>query len=290
MELRIKQILELPYYKMVKVKPNQIEYYMDGYLQKNLDASKKLNRKDWDSVFIVDGSEGSGKSTIALQAATYCDPKFTEDRVCFKPDKFKEAIINATEYQSVVYDEAFTGLSSRSTMGRVNRMLVSMLAEIRQKKLFVFIVAPTFFDMDKYVALWRSRALIHVYTNNMQRGFFRFYNYNRKKGLYLNGKKFYSYNKPGPNFIGKFYSVLPIDEQSYRKKKYEALKASEEETHEGAVERRNRFRYARLASVLKDKYGCSVVEIAELTNVGESNKENHVSDRQVYYFLKALKN
>ena len=94
---------------------------------------------------------------------------------------------------------------------------------------------PTFFDLDKYVALWRSRALIHVYTGqNFQRGFFAFYNVDRKKQLYLEGKKFYSYYRPKANFIGRFVNHYTVDPEVYKKNKKNSLidrekKASEKE-------------------------------------------------------------
>jgi len=159
------------------VKITDKDYYIDGYLNSNLKLAKTTIHKDWDMIFCVDGPEGSGKSVLTMQMAYACDPSFNNSRVCFTPSEFRKAILTANKYQAVVYDEAYTGLSSRATMSLINRTLISMLAEIRQRNLFVFIVMPTFFDLDKYVALWRSRALIHVYIGkNFQRGFFSFYN------------------------------------------------------------------------------------------------------------------
>lgn len=219
---------------MVKVfEGTNEEYYIDGYLKANLDIAKNVIQKDWDMVFAIDGYEGSGKSVFAHQAAKYCDPTLSLDRIVFTPDDFRKVVTNAEPYQSVVYDEAYTGLSSRSTMGVINRALVSMLAEIRQKNLFVFVVMPTFFDLDKYVALWRSRGLFHIYTGeNFQRGFFAFYNVDRKKQLYILGKKFYSYSKPKPNFIGRFVNHYTVDEKEYRKKKRVSLVAREKKAEE----------------------------------------------------------
>lgn len=197
---------------------------MDGYLKKNLEMAKGVIKKDWDMVFIVDGAEGSGKSVMAQQAAYCVDSTFNIDRIVFTPYAFRKAILASKRYQAIVYDEAYTGLSSRATMSLINRTLVSMLAEIRQKNLFVFVILPSFFDLDKYVALWRSRALIHIYTGqNFQRGFFTFYNAEKKKILYIEGKKYYSYNKPKANFYGRFSNHYVIDEQLYRKLKKEAL-------------------------------------------------------------------
>jgi hypothetical protein len=205
-------------------------------------------------VFSVDGPEGSGKSVFTMQAAYYVDPTFDVNKVVFTPKAFREAIINSKPYQAVVYDEAYTGLSSRATMSLINRTLISMLAEIRQKNLFVFVVMPTFFDLDRYVALWRSRALIHVYFgSDFQRGYFAFYNSDKKKDLYIQGKKFYSYSNPRPNFIGRFTNFYTIDESEYRLKKKNSLVDREKKAEE--AEKRKEIEselFERMMSMKKD--------------------------------------
>lgn len=210
-------------------------YYMDGYKQAALTTAKTVIKKDWDMMFLYDGAEGSGKSTCAMQDAYFCDPTLSLDRVVFTPQEFRHAVNQASPYQAVIYDEAYTGLSSRASMTLINRTLVSMLAEIRQKNLFIFVVMPTFFDLDKYVALWRSRALIHVYTaDGFERGYFAFYNTDRKKDLYINGKKFYSYAKPKPNFVGRFVNYYPLNEKAYRRKKKASLLEREKKKEEAS--------------------------------------------------------
>ncbi len=199
-------------------------YSIDGYMKQVLDQAKKLVKEDWDMIFLYDGYEGSGKSVKAMLDAYYCDPTLNLSRVTFTSEEFRNAVLKAEPYEAVIYDEAYTGLSSRSTMTTINKSLVKMLAEIRQKKLFVFIVMPTFFDLDKYVALWRSRFLVHVYTSpDHKRGFFRFYRRDSKKNLYVLGKKFYNYDLVKSNFYGKFPNYYIVNEKAYRKKKLDAL-------------------------------------------------------------------
>ena len=212
------------------------EYYMDGYLHDNLCTAKSVITKDWDMIFLYDGSEGSGKSVKAMQDAYFCDETLNIDRITFTPFQFKKGVLSAKKYQAVVYDEAYTGLSSRATMSSINRTLISMLAEIRQKNLFIFIVMPTFFDLDKYVALWRSRALIHVYTKRpFIRGFFTFFNAEKKKSLYILGKKFYDYNCVNADFYGRFTNHYVIDEVEYRKKKRLSLMDREKKAEEKSI-------------------------------------------------------
>ena len=210
------------------------EFYIDGYLKANLDIIKTAIKDDWDMVFVVDGEEGSGKSVLAMQCAKYCDSSFDISRECFDAESFEKCVREtAQQYQSIVFDEAFGGLSSRAVMSKVNRSLVRMMTEIRAKNLFIFVVLPTFFDLDKYVALWRSRALLHVYSyEGFKRGRFMFFNSERKKQLYVNGKKFYNYNNPKANFLGSFINHYPIDKDAYKKRKMECIRARNDKDNE----------------------------------------------------------
>jgi len=256
---------------MVKVfEGTDYEYYMDGYMQQNLDTAKRVIQKDWDMIFVYDGNEGSGKSVKAMQDAFYCDPTFNIDRVVFTPSELKRAVIDAKPYQAVVFDEGYTGLSSRATMSFINRTLIGMLAEIRQRNLFVFVVMPCFFDLDKYVALWRSRALIHIYTaKNFERGYFCFFNVERKKDLYINGKKYYSYAKPKANFIGRFSNHYVIDEKTYRRKKRNSLLEREKKASEKEVKKEledNLFvRMMELPDDVPHKLRMSILSMPETT-------------------------
>lgn len=205
------------------------EVYIDGFLKSQLDnVKKRINQKDEDRFFIVDGREGRGKSVLVMQLASYCDPTFTLERVVFTADDFKEAIINAKKGQAVVFDEAFRGLSSKTSLSAVNKLLVQLMMECRQKNLIVFIVMPTFFLLERYVALFRATGLFHVYNSkNGQRGFWIYFNWQSKKKLYMNGKKkFWTYEYPKSDFKGKFTNTYVLDEEEYRKRKKKALEDS----------------------------------------------------------------
>ena len=60
--------------------------------------------------------------------------------------------------------------------------------------------------LKRYFATARSRALVHVYTKGMSRGYFRFYNYQKKLRLYVTGYKYmdYTIGKVYPDFNGTF--------------------------------------------------------------------------------------
>jgi len=199
--------------------------YMDTKLHQQIEkkVKPKILKKDHDWVWIVDGSEGSGKSTLAMQLGKVLDPSLDLDRVCMTPREFTKAVIKAKKGQCVIFDEAFTGLSSRSSLTEINKLLVSLMMEMRQKNLCVIIVMPTIFMLDKYVALFRAKGLFHVYLNAGRRGRWIYFNNKKKKLLYLFGKKLFSYAKPKSSFRGRFQDQYMVNEQAYRNKKNDAL-------------------------------------------------------------------
>lgn len=213
----------------------EIDYSMEERLLHNLNTKviPDLHKKDKDCIFVVDGKEGSGKSTLAMQIGKYVDPTLNLSCVVFSPDDFREAVLKAKKGQCIIYDEAFTGFSSRSSLSPINRVLVSLAMQMRQKNLFVLIVLPTIFLLDKYMAIFRTKALIHVYENKGIRGYFRIYNSKKKQQLILRGQKTMSYRHKGlfTRFKGRFYGKFALGddnmEKMYRKKKEKALADSE---------------------------------------------------------------
>lgn len=203
-------------------------FSINPLLRKVLERGKTLVNEDWDFIGLYDGYEGSGKSVKCMQDMYYLDQNFSNKSMAFTADEFTKLVRDAKMYQAIQYDEAFSGLNSRGTMSVINKALVRMLAEIRQKRLKIGIVMPTFFDLDKYAALWRSRYLVSVYTRERDgkdniRGAFAFFDRERKKYLYMNGKKTYEYNVGKPNFRGTFSNYYTVDEAEYKKLKLRSL-------------------------------------------------------------------
>jgi hypothetical protein len=176
-------------------------------------------------------THNSGKSTLGLQWCKYIDPSFDLKRVVFTPEEFREAIYKAKKGQAIMFDEAFTGFSSRASLSGVNKTLISLMMQIRQKNLFIVIVLPTVFLLDKYISLFRTRVLVHVYENKGRRGFFRVYSSSKKRYLIMDKKaRTYSYGV-WTNKKGRFYGVFALgdsnEEKKYRDKKVKALETAE---------------------------------------------------------------
>jgi len=209
---------------MVKVTVKGQEYYLDGILKVNLDLTKRVIKQDWDFLFVIDGIEGGGKSIFTQQVAHYVTGgNIKVEHITYSPKDFRKKVLSAPKYGAVVYDEAFRGMSARAAMTQTNRMLMGMLQEIRQKNLFIFIVLPSIWDLDKYVALHRCAGLFHItVTEKRERGFFKFYNKGQITNLLRDYKLRYKYPY-SPKFKGRFTKYSPMNKEEYLLKKGEAL-------------------------------------------------------------------
>jgi len=213
------------------------EIYIDGYLKSNLDLGIKLLQKDFDQVWFIDGGEGFGKTNLGITCAYYVSPEERRhtllDRVCTKTEEADKVILEAKKFDGVVIDEAFGGMSATGFMSRLNRLLQRRFTEIRAKNLFVFVIAPSFMDISRYFAIWRSSCLLHVSCRGLKRGFGSFFNFQKKLKLYdLGRKRYYDYKCVKPNFIFRFLDEAPklIDMKEYNKKKtYSNLEEPQED-------------------------------------------------------------
>ena len=199
-----------------------LTYHIPTNLVKFLDKVKaKINQNDKDYVLIIDGYEGSGKSTFAQQIGIYVDSTLCLSRICMTADEFKQAIIDAKKGECVIYDEAVTGMSASDSITRIGRLLKSMMMQMRQKNLFVIVIIPTVFELGKYAILSRARCLFHIFEKN---NVHKWIAYNKKdlKKLYIKGKKNYAYTVKS-FFGGRFFGKMTVNEKEYRKKKEDAL-------------------------------------------------------------------
>ena len=217
----------------MKVKIGDISLYMDGYLHKNLTALQNIVRKDWDCIGLYVGYEGDGKTVKAMQDALFFDKDFNIDKVVFTPEQFSEAVDNAPKYSVVLWDEADEVVAA-NWANKTTIAITRKLKRIRSKNLFILLVTPTFFDLGKYFATHRTRYMIHIYSEGTQRGYLRFFNREKKKLLYLKGKKEWDLNCVRPNFLGRFTKLpdnFPIDWKEYQAKKDEATVGLEDNNH-----------------------------------------------------------
>lgn len=209
-----------------------VSYYLDGKLKSNLDILIDAVTKKWDAVLIVDGIEGAGKSTFAAQIANYLTKKtnpnnnFNLNNVVFTPEQFEHAVLTNRE-TAIVWDESVFGALASEWSTIVNKTITKLFITIRSRQLYVIILIPFIYMLQPYLAIGRTRALFHIWTpDGIKRGYFKFYNFDKKRELYIRNKKYYTYSHIKPDFQGKFQETdnLFFSQHEYDQKKDEAVK------------------------------------------------------------------
>lgn len=207
------------------------EYYMDDNLAEKLDLMKKRQEKNWDNLVILDGMEGSGKSTLSWGIGYYfahkTGKKFTNDNIFFNPDVMME-YASTHEREVIIWDEAAIAMLAGEHQSKIQRKVMKILMMARKKgHLWIFLI-PKFFRLNEYIAFDRSIALIHTFSVDLvSRGMFTYCGLDKKNlifDIYRNTKK-RQYNIF--NFRGKFtkqYTEL-IDNDEYEKRKDLAINA-----------------------------------------------------------------
>lgn len=241
---------------------------LNDYYRSMLDDVKKVvttQDRDWMCIFA--GNVGDGKSTLMSQTLAYLDPTFDHTRMCQTEEDFKKKIQTLKSFQSIALDEAFDSLSSTQVAQRGHKLFVNLLQVVRQQNLFIGLSLPNFFDLNKTTAIFRSRCLVIVYSNEGARSFFSLFNKDKKKLLYIRGKKNLDDGCVNPNFRGRFNKHMQIDEEKYRILKRKAFE-EREKTHKG----KNVAKVTRDKAIKKlKKEGKNISEISELFDLTESS-------------------
>jgi len=267
---------------MAKFNFNGKSFYIDNRLKIQLDSKvlPDLQKKDKDVVFVVDGKERAGKSVYAMligaYAASYFNSKFDLSNVCMAPEEFRSKIEHASKNEVVIYDEAHRGMASARALSEINNILKDLMMEMGQRNLFVIIILPTFFLLDRYATLFRSRGLFHIYENKGRRGFWVYFNEKNKQTLYMRGKKEFNYNcMRYPRFRGRFYNQYTLDEDKYREKKANSFKSKPRITRaEHYMEQRD-----KLLCFLHKKYKLSSISLEkELKKMKVALKQRQIRE------------
>ncbi len=246
--------------------------YIDGYLYESYDHAKDvMSKKSLDLVTVVSGYPGSGKSKLVSQLASFCDPTFNEDRMYQNSKPFIEACKSEdTKILSAhVLDEAWEGLSALQVRKEVGRIVMSILNKVRQKRLYIFIVLPDFFDLSKNIAIFRSRWLIHCYEEEFgDIGRFAAFDRDAKRQLYIKGKRFEDYNAHPASCFGVFTKG---DAPNFNWEKYENIIKKEGLENDSLgmnLDDRPTVQRNKLINFMKTELEQSVGKISEVSGMG----------------------
>jgi len=213
--------------------------YMDGTLHKNLEILARNIIRDMTFLMFIFSSTlevGTGKSVFVQQVSEaltelvnkYHKRKidFTMNNIVFRPKDLIDRSFKVPKLSVVVLDE----WEDTHYWAELGMSLRQFFRKCRQLNLFIICIIPNFFQLPIGYAISRSVFAIDVkFAGEFKRGFFDFYNFKRKKGLYLKGKKNYDYDVVYPNFSGRFVDGYVVGEKEYNKAKYDDMIRVDEE-------------------------------------------------------------
>lgn len=186
--------------------------------------------------FFLNNGILSHNSVFAQQIGKYLTEKvneeykinneFTLNNICFKGEDLIEKSFEVPKYSVIILDEGDDLVEHY--WSKLAKNLRRFFRKCGQLNLFLILIIPDFFELPRPYALTRSICLMDVhFYGKFQRGFFKFYNFKRKRELYLKGKKLANYDAVGDNFEGRFANTYTVPEQEYRKRKQKDLEEQE---------------------------------------------------------------
>ncbi len=218
--------------------------YLDRALKARLDNVKRILKKKYDCVFCIDGKERIGKSTLGITCGWYLsDEQLTQNNFASGLNDAAKKIKDLPDASVLIVDEGSLMFSSKDAMSKKQKELIKILDVIGQKNMVFIIILPSFFELNKSIAIRRSRFLLHCYSDaNLNRGKFVYFGEKRKSKLYEMGKKnFGSYNRPKADFPGSFLDFKPSWYAEYleikKKSMLEALDVEKVLVEEDVVKR-----------------------------------------------------
>ncbi len=203
-------------------------YFIDKGLTEKLDLAVERHKHGRDTMFIVDGGEGDGKSTACIGWAYYIAHKmglpFSVDNVFFDAEKMMKFAASTTS-QVIIWDEAATSGMAMNWQNRTQQKLIKILMMCRKKQHFWFFVIPKFFKLNEYI-VDRAVGLMHVYSPDLvKQGYFVYFKKSSKDYLYqiMKERKYKSYRQHWSirsTFVKKGFV---INEKEYDKRKDAAI-------------------------------------------------------------------
>jgi hypothetical protein len=192
-------------------------------ITKNLEGIRKhYINNDNDYCMIVDGKEGTGKSTEGIKYCRTVDKDFRVEQVAFSASEFLTKLQESKVKKALLWDEAEAGAFSRDSVGSINKLVVKALMVSRAKKIFLVMVIPSFFLIDKYLRMHRVGMLVHL----PRRGSIECFSSNQIKRLTVNGDKYWDYKSAAPSFTehcapipksDKFWQAYMVRKRAFMK-------------------------------------------------------------------------
>src|SRR2546425_329542 len=98
--------------------------------------------RDKNTLGVIVGQQGIGKSYHALRLAKELDPEFTVESVVFEPKDYLNLVEKDSPGRIRIWDEPGLGLGHRDFMSNMNKVIIGELQSFRFKKQDTFFCLP----------------------------------------------------------------------------------------------------------------------------------------------------
>jgi len=144
------------------------------YIHKDLDQLLREQRDftlndDQDSLILLDGNEGSGKSQTARQIgyvlSKHAGTPFGVENIHQTAEDYIRFAAQAQRGSVVILDEGRDVLNRRRSMSTSNTEFTNYTSRNRADNLFQIICLPSYHDIDSNIAKHRAKFLIHCFKS-----------------------------------------------------------------------------------------------------------------------------
>jgi len=148
------------------MKVTKFNYPMEKNLIEKIDLMiKRCENKD--TVLLVDGEEGEGKTTMSIAIAYYVSEQmnreFDQSHVFFDLNKLIPFAQNNTG-KIIIWDEPALNALSTDSRKRIVKNLTRILMMARKKNHFIMINTARFYRFNEYSVVDRPIGMVHVYS------------------------------------------------------------------------------------------------------------------------------
>lgn len=138
---------------------------------------KKRKDRKWDNTIIIDGQEGSGKSTLGLLLKGFYDGKLNLSHIVYDGKDLLEEMETAPDGSCIMVDEGKDAAFKRLWYSDLNIALAQALAIVRDKNYLLIVNVPRFKQLDGEIRD-RFHYRFWAYTpNRLDRGYANFYEF-----------------------------------------------------------------------------------------------------------------
>lgn len=116
-----------------------------------LEWVKNRVKQDHDYCIVVEGHEGSGKSTFGINLGIALDKGFKIDNMVYDFNTLRQKIYSLEKYSAIVVDEAVFSFFKRDAMGAENKDAVKLLNVIRYRNQILIFIIPHITELESYL-------------------------------------------------------------------------------------------------------------------------------------------